>query len=69
LTRRGNTARLHRVGKLAGRVEYLLSEMRRRRVFRVLAGYLALSFALLQLADLVYPVIGRRSGRSPPRSR
>jgi adenylate cyclase len=46
------------VGNLAGRAEYLLSEMRRRRVFRVLAGYIALSFALLQLADLVYPVIG-----------
>jgi tetratricopeptide (TPR) repeat protein len=37
--------RLLRVGAMAGRVEFLLNELRRRRVFRVLAGYLALTFA------------------------
>jgi hypothetical protein len=50
--------RLHRVDAMAGSMELLLAELRRRRVFRVIAGYLALTFALLQLADLVYPVVG-----------
>jgi TolB-like protein/tetratricopeptide (TPR) repeat protein len=44
--------------KYMTRIEFLLSELRRRRVFRVLVGYLALSFALIQGADLVYPVLG-----------
>ncbi|MBK5098189.1 MAG: hypothetical protein JJE01_10435, partial [Gemmatimonadetes bacterium] len=39
-----------------------LAELRRRRVFRAAALYGAGTFAVLQLADIVFPAIGLSEG-------
>src|SRR5215204_4569263 len=39
-------------------LEHLVSELRRRRVFRTAAAYLAGAFVLLQVADLTFEPLG-----------
>jgi TolB-like protein/Tfp pilus assembly protein PilF len=43
---------------LASRVSLFLAELKRRKVYRVAAAYLAVAFAGLEGADLVFPALG-----------
>ncbi len=43
------------MSRLAGKLHLLLDELRRRKVYRVSAGYAAFAFIIVQIADLVLP--------------
>ena len=40
---------------LAGKLSHLFEELRRRKVYRVVAAYAAFAFIVVQVADLVLP--------------
>ncbi len=46
------------MSRLAGKLQQLLNELRRRKVYRVAAAYAAFAFVVIQVADLVLPAFG-----------